>query len=126
MVKNMPTDDPHIVHLTGRVDRLDADVADIKIGVQKLLDRPVLPGFGAIASTLVSTLMVVGMIMGFAEWRLNRATYPIDTALSGLDKRVGAVDDRVWLNKIEQAVLDERSRWLESKIRVSTHDKPTQ
>lgn len=119
MVVNQVTDDPHIVDLRGRVDRLEGDVADIKMGVQKLLDRPVAPGFNAVASTLLTTLAVMGMIMGFAEWRLTRATEPLESTVVALDSRQREIDDRVWQNKLLDAVLEERSRWLESKLNVT-------
>lgn len=122
----MAATDSRIVHIETRVDRLEADVSDIKTGVQKLLDRPVLPGFGAIVSTLVSTLMVVGMIMGFAEWRLNRATYPIEENLSELGSLQSKIDNRVWENLLKTVVLEERSKWLQLQNSWSTKTEALQ
>ena len=116
----MAATDSRIVHIETRVDSLERDVNDIKTGVQKLLDRPVLPGFGAIVSTLVSTLMVVGMIMGFAEWRLNRATYPLEETLSHLSTSQQETSNRVWENLLKTVVLEERSKWLQLQNSWST------
>ncbi len=109
---NQMSIDPRIVHIESRVDRLEADVSDIKIGVQKLLDRPVLPGFGQIIGTLVSTLVACSIILGFAEWRLSTAFEPVKSDINVLrlmrEQEYSSLVDL----RIKTAVLEERSAWL--------------
>ncbi len=104
--------DPRIVHIESRVDRLEADVADIKMGVQKLLDRPVLPGFGQIIGTLVSTLIACSIILGFAEWRLSTAFEPVKSDINVLRSMREQEYSLLIDQRIKTAVLEERSIWL--------------
>lgn len=108
---NQMAADQRIIHIESRVDRLETDVSDIKIGVQKLLDRPVLPGFGQIVGTLVSTLVACSIILGFAEWRLNSAFMPVRDEISE-NKNLNMAQQEVIANlRIKTAVLEERSLW---------------
>lgn len=109
------SNNPRIVHIESRVDRLETDVAEIKTGVKQLLERPVLPGFAQIAGTLVSTLAAVGLILGFAEWRLTRATDPLQSALNRIETRTLHNEDSIVESRIKSAVLEERSRWLQTQ-----------
>lgn len=116
----MATDDPHMIHLEGRVDRLETDVTEIKSGVKTLLDRPQNPGFTQVIGTLVSTLAACALVFGFAEWRLDRAVTPVQELARANEVTVGDISRRVWEDRIRTAVLEERTRWLERKLNVSS------
>lgn len=106
---------PRIVHIEGRVDRLETDVGEIKDGVKKLLSRPTSPGFGQVIGTMATTLVVVGSIFAFFEWRITKAT--ARTEIDVVDLRTEMRSDRVDLvdMKIKTAVLEERANWLRSR-----------
>lgn len=107
------TDDPHIIHLQGRVDRLESDVTEIKAGVKTLLNRPQNPGFSQVIGTLLATLATCSIIFAFAEWRIIQAVDPVSTLSQ--EAFMLARD-----NKIKAAVFEERSRWLENKLTITT------
>lgn len=107
-------DDPRLIHIEGRVDRLESDVLEIKSGVQKLLDRPQNPGLQQVLGTLVSTLVACGLIFGFAEWRLSQAVLPVKEEISMLKSDIRQNDESNWETKVHAAVLEERSIWLRS------------
>jgi hypothetical protein len=113
-----------IVHIEGRVDRLESDVSDIKAGVRELLNRPANPGFDQVIKTLVSTLAACAIIAGFGEWRINQAVSPIVNLLSATDIKLDKGVDNVIELRIEQAVLEERSRWLQTQTSWSTKTEP--
>lgn len=104
--------DPRVVHLEGRVERVEGDVRDIKAGVQKLLDRPQNPGFSQVITTLVSTLAFCAFIFGFAEWRLGQAVAPVVAEQTTMKVQAGWASDSVHATNIKAAVLEERMRWV--------------
>ena len=108
-------DDPRLIHIEGRVDRLETDVLEIKSGVQKLLDRPQNPGLQQVLGTLVSTLVVCGMVFGFAEWRLSQAVLPVQSEITTLKSEIRRNDDTQRETQIQSAILNERTIWLKSQ-----------
>ncbi len=113
-----PPIDPHIIHLESRVSVLETDVTEIKSGVKQLLDRPQNPGFAQVIGTLLSTLGACALIFGFAEWRLERAVTPLESVVSYLSVVQREQYERVWQNKVQLAVQDERARWLEDRLTI--------
>ena len=109
------TSDSRIVHIEGRVDRLEGDVLEIKSGVKALLDRPQNPGFAQVIGTLLATLATCAIIFGFAEWRLREAVSPVGSALEKLDAKINLAAARSDENRLKNAVLEERSIWLKSQ-----------
>lgn len=101
------SDDPDIIHLATRVDRVETDVTEIKAGVKALLDRPQNPGFTQVIGTLLSTLGACALIFGFAEWRLEKAVKPIETAFY-------QSHEITLQNRVDFAVLEERIAWVKS------------
>jgi hypothetical protein len=120
----MATDDPHIIHLEGRVDRLESDVTEIKSGVKTLLDRPQNPGFTQVIGTLLSTLGACALIFGFAEWRLERAVTPLETYARALGAEQSQQSERVWQSRLQLAVQEERARWLEDRLTIIPKSLP--
>jgi hypothetical protein len=111
----MAATDRRIVHIEGRVDRLETDVSDIKAGVKELLGRPVSPGFGQVITTLLSTLAACAILAGFGEWRVNQAIAPVSSQVIENKKDVQLNVKELTETRIQQAVLLERSRWLEQR-----------
>lgn len=118
-----PPDDPHIIHLESRVTVLESDVSEIKSGVKQLLDRPQNPGFAQVIGTLLSTLGACALIFGFAEWRLERAVSPLESIVADISIAQRQHYDRVWENRREIAVMQERARWLETRWRTTIESK---
>jgi len=103
------SEDSRIIHIEGRVDRLEADVHEIKSGVKALLDRPQNPGFAQVIGTLLATLATCAIIFSFAEWRLISAVAPVGIALEKLDGKLDRTTERSDVNRLRGAVLEERS-----------------
>jgi hypothetical protein len=104
--------DPRVVHLEGRVERVEGDVRDIKTGVQKLLDRPQNPGFSQVLTTLVSTLAFCSFIFAFAEWRLGQSLAPVKADITVMQTKADWAADSVHAAKVQAAVLEERMAWI--------------
>ena len=100
---------PRFVQLEGRVDRLEEDVSEIKKGVQKLLDRPQNLGFTQVITTLLSTLGLVALIFGFAEWRLSTAIEPTKIEITELKEIIENQRERLHAHDIEFARQDHRA-----------------
>lgn len=113
--REMAATDSRIVHIEGRVDRLETDVGDIKAGVKELLGRPVHPGFGQLITTLLSTLAACAILAGFGEWRINQAINPVILQVSRNEDRINKSIDNITNLRVKQAVLEERSRWLQAQ-----------
>jgi hypothetical protein len=109
--------DPRVVHLEGRVERVEGDVRDIKAGVQKLLDRPQNPGFSQVITTLVSTLAFCAFIFAFAEWRLGQAVAPVAAEIVTIQTQARWAADSVHATNIKAAVLEERMNWVREMAR---------
>ena len=107
--------DPQIIHLTGRVDRLETDVHDIKAGVKELLGRPQNPGFSQVVGTLLATLAACAIIFGFAKFHLFEAITPLQTNIAGLQEELSEARKYSEENRVKNAVLEERSIWLKSQ-----------
>ena len=107
--------DPQIIHLTGRVDRLETDVHDIKAGVQKLLDRPQNPGFSQVIGTLLATLGACAIIFGFAKWHLYEAFNPLREDVVILKQKYDEAERQAVENRVKNAILEERANWLKSQ-----------
>lgn len=114
------SDDPRVVHLEGRVERVEGDVRDIKAGVQKLLDRPQFSGVMPALAGVLTTLLIIGIIFGFAEWRLGQALAAVtvfqDTARQKLDKEI----DSLHAAEIRAAVIEERMNWVKDLAKGKT------
>ena len=112
-------DDPRLIHIEGRVDRLETDVIEIKTGVQKLLDRPQNPGFTQVVSTMLATLGICGIVFGFARWHLYEAVSPLQQNIMSIEKKMDDSDRRFENERVTSAINDaimaERSRWLEAQ-----------
>lgn len=106
------SDDPRVVHLEGRVERVEKDVSDIKAGVQKLLERPQFAGFQQVVGTLLTTFMVVGLIFGLNEWRLSVAATPVAKALEKIEAEAQRRSDAQHMAEIKAAVMAERLEWM--------------
>lgn len=106
--------DARLVHIEGRVDRLESDVGEIKEGVKQLLQRPTSAGYSQTMKAIAVTLGVVGAIFGFFEWRITQATGTLD--LRATEARIDAASDRRDLVelRVRTAVLEERSAWMKS------------
>lgn len=105
-------DDPRVVHLEGRVERVEGDVRDIKAGVNKLLERPQNPGFSQVITTLVSTLAFCSFIFVFAEWRLTQALVPVKAEITGIQTQAEKKNDSLNAALVEQAIQAERMTWV--------------
>jgi regulator of replication initiation timing len=101
---------PRFVQLEGRVDRLEEDVGEIKKGVQKLLDRPQNLGFTQVITTLLSTLGLVALIFGFAEWRLSTAIEPSKREIAELKKSIETLTEKIHAYDVKFATLEARYR----------------
>lgn len=100
--------DPLVIELSGRVDRLEVDVGDIKKGVATLLERPSTTiSWSHVIGTIFTLLATVGIIFGFAEWRLTQAVAPVS-------ERISTHIETAQQQRIEQAVLKERISWMRS------------
>jgi regulator of replication initiation timing len=99
---------PRFVQLEGRVDRLEEDVSEIKKGVQKLLDRPQNLGFTQVITTLLSTLGLVALIFGFAEWRLSTAIEPTKVEITELKEAIKKQTEKIHIYDVEFARLEAR------------------
>lgn len=106
------SDDPRVVHLEGRVERVEGDVRDIKAGVQKLLDRPQNPGFTQVITTLVLTMTFCGFIFTFGEWRLGQSVLPVAADLAAAKVKVERQSDSLHAAEVRAAVLEERMNWV--------------
>lgn len=106
------TQDPRVIHLEGRVERVEGDVHEIKAGVQKLLDRPQNPGFSQVITTLVSTLAFCSFIFAFAEWRLGQGLAPVKAEILVMQQKAEWAIDSVHAAKVQAAVLEERMAWI--------------
>lgn len=105
-------EDPRVVHLEGRVERVEGDVREIKTGVQKLLDRPQNPGFSQVITTLVSTLAFCSFIFVFAEWRLGQGLAPVKADITVMQQKQEWAADSLHAAKVQAAVLEERLSWI--------------
>lgn len=115
-VSEMPqSTDPQIVNLTGRVDRLETDVHDIKAGVKELLGRPQNPGFNQVIGTLLATLAACAIIFGFAKFHLFEAITPLQDGIATLKTELSEARKYSEENRVQNAVMQERSRWLEAQ-----------
>ena len=106
------SDDPRVVHLEGRVERVEGDVRDIKAGVQKLLDRPQFSGVMPALAGVLTTLLIVGLIFGFAEWRLGQAVVPVAAELAATRLRTERQIDSQRAADVKAAVIEERLNWV--------------
>ena len=106
------SDDPRVVHLEGRVERVEGDVRDIKAGVQKLLDRPQFSGVMPALTGVLTTLFIVGIIFGFAEWRLGQALAAVKADQDRTQHEIDREIDSRHAADIKAAVLEERLNWV--------------
>jgi hypothetical protein len=111
-------DDPRVVHLEGRVERVEGDVRDIKAGVQKLLDRPQHPGFGQVLAGILTTLLITGLIFGFGEWRLGQAVQPVQAEAAAAAITANQIAASLQAAEVRAAVLEERISWIREKARL--------
>ncbi len=111
-------DDPRVVHLEGRVERVEGDVRDIKAGVQKLLERPTNPGFSQVITTLVSTLAFCSFIFGFAEWRLGQAVAPVRAEVEKVQAEALKRSDSQHAADIRMAIMEDRLSTLREKAKT--------
>lgn len=114
------SDDPRVVHLEGRVERVEGDVRDIKAGVQKLLDRPQFSGVMPALAGVLTTLLIVGLIFGFAEWRLGQAVVPVAAELAATRLRTERQIDSQRAADVKAAVIEERLNWVKELARGKT------
>lgn len=109
------SDKDRIIHIESRVDRLETDVSEIKVGVKKLLDRPASPGFNQVMGTLLSTLATCAIVFGFAEWRLSVAVEPVKQELSHFEAKQSEIIKDQHKEALRLAVLYERASWIQSQ-----------
>lgn len=109
------SDKDRIIHIESRVDRLETDVSEIKLGVKKLLDRPTSPGFTQVMGTLLSTLATCAIVFGFAEWRLSVAVEPVQQEIAQLEAKQARSNEEQHKEALRLAVLYERAGWIQSQ-----------
>lgn len=117
---SMLGDDPRVVHLEGRVERVEGDVRDIKAGVQKLLDRPQNPGFSQVLAGVLTTLLITGIIFGFGEWRLGQAVLPVKEEIAETAKATNQVAAALHAAELRAATMEERMTWVRELARGRT------
>lgn len=110
-------DDPRVVHLEGRVERVEGDVRDIKAGVQKLLDRPQNPGFSQVLAGVLTTLLITGLIFGFGEWRLGQAVLPVKEEVAEAAKTANQIAAALHAAEVRAAIIEERMGWVKELAR---------
>jgi hypothetical protein len=113
-------DDPRVVHLEGRVERVEGDVRDIKAGVQKLLDRPQNPGFSQVLAGVLTTLLITGIIFGFGEWRLGQAVLPVKEEIASTTKAANQIAASLHAAELRAATMEERMMWVRELARGRT------
>jgi hypothetical protein len=111
-------DDPRVVHLEGRVERVEKDVSDIKAGVQKLLERPQFAGFAQVVGTLLTTFAVVAFIFGLNEWRLAVLASPVAHELERIRVESIKMMDQLHAAELRAAVMEERMQWVREKAKL--------
>ncbi len=114
------SDDPRVVHLEGRVERVEGDVRDIKAGVQKLLDRPQFSGVMPALGGVLTTLLILGCIFTFAEWRLSQAFGPAKADQERIQREIDRENDSRRAADIKAAVIEERLNWVKELARGKT------
>lgn len=84
--------------------------------MQKLLDRPQNPGLSNVLGALVSTLVAVGIIFGFAKYQWSESLQPMKDQFAVFartleDQGAASVETRIRL-----AVQEERTSWISSQV----------
>lgn len=103
-----------LIQVESRVTRLEDDVTEIKTGVKELLERPQSAAYGQAIGLIATTLVVCGLIFGFAEWRLLQAVSPVQSQILELKKEISVGEQKITNLKINSAVMEERVGWVKS------------
>lgn len=113
-------DDPRMVHLEGRVERVEKDVSAIAVGVQKLLERPQFAGFTQVVGTLLTTFAVVGFIFGLNEWRLAVLASPVAMEMERIRVESIKTLDALRAAELRAAAMEERMVWVKELAKGRT------